>query len=289
MSEDQNIPAEESADDGQRSTEENAQSLSESQLQTTNYQLQTENMEVHKHPHHVTHKKKWTEYFLEFFMLFLAVFLGFVAENWREHIVERHREKEYMINMIEDLRSDTAEIQYQIKIGTVMAARADSLVNLLNNEPMTDVPKLYGLTYFRIVRIVLEDRTSSQLKNAGGMRLILNKKVADTIREYWNINKVLENISTRLEEIAFRAQGIGTQLFNNKYFIRSNKEDAFSAAVSIDPAARLIDNDPKLLAQFSNWRSSHNFVLRNYIRNMREAKLAATGLIDLIKKEYHLE
>ena len=23
----------------------------------------TENMEVHKHPHHVTHKKKWGEYF----------------------------------------------------------------------------------------------------------------------------------------------------------------------------------------------------------------------------------
>lgn len=31
-------------------------------------------MEAH-HPHHVTPKKKWTEYLLEFFMLFLAVFL----------------------------------------------------------------------------------------------------------------------------------------------------------------------------------------------------------------------
>lgn len=39
-------------------------------------------------PHHVTHKKKWVEYLLEFFMLFLAVFLGFVAENIREHTVE---------------------------------------------------------------------------------------------------------------------------------------------------------------------------------------------------------
>jgi len=35
---------------------------------------ETETMEVHKHPHHVTHKKKWGEYLLEFFMLFLAVF-----------------------------------------------------------------------------------------------------------------------------------------------------------------------------------------------------------------------
>src|ERR1044071_6020954 len=57
-----------------------------------------ENMEVHKHPHHVTHKKKWGEYLLEFLMLFLAVFLGFVAENIREHNVEREREKELAIS-----------------------------------------------------------------------------------------------------------------------------------------------------------------------------------------------
>ncbi len=32
----------------------------------------------------MTHKKKWGEYLLESFMLFLAVFLGFIAENMRE-------------------------------------------------------------------------------------------------------------------------------------------------------------------------------------------------------------
>src|SRR5215204_169750 len=64
-------------------------------------------MEVHKHPHHVTHKKKWGEYLLEFFMLFLAVFLGFVAENVRENGVERHREQEYMQSLLNDLKSDT--------------------------------------------------------------------------------------------------------------------------------------------------------------------------------------
>ena len=47
---------------------------------TINHQPST-NMEVHKHPHHVTHKKKWGEYLLEFFMLFLAVFLGFVGRH----------------------------------------------------------------------------------------------------------------------------------------------------------------------------------------------------------------
>jgi hypothetical protein len=62
------------------------------QKQTSNIDPQTAEMEVHKHPHHVMHKKKWNEYLLEFFMIFFAVFLGFLAENRREHIVEHRPE-----------------------------------------------------------------------------------------------------------------------------------------------------------------------------------------------------
>ena len=54
---------------------------------------ETENMEIHKHAHRERHKKNWVDYLSEFFMLFLAVFLGFIAENTREHIVDREREK----------------------------------------------------------------------------------------------------------------------------------------------------------------------------------------------------
>src|SRR2546423_11024908 len=67
---------------------------------------ETENMEIHKHPHHVTHKKKWGEYLLEFLMIFLAVFLGFIAENQREHIVEHQREKKFAKRLLSDLRQD---------------------------------------------------------------------------------------------------------------------------------------------------------------------------------------
>ena len=45
-------------------------------------------MEVHKHPHHVIHKKKWGEYLLEFLMLFLSVFLGFVTESIKKFFIK---------------------------------------------------------------------------------------------------------------------------------------------------------------------------------------------------------
>ena len=84
-----------------------------------------ENMEVHKHPHHVTHKKKWGEYLLEFFMLFLAVFLGFLVENYREHQVEKDKAKQYVRSFYDDLKTDTAEFaRITPKVFTIFNKRA---------------------------------------------------------------------------------------------------------------------------------------------------------------------
>ena len=62
-------------------------------------------MEVHHHPH--VAKKNFKEYFLEFLMIFLAVTLGFIAENIRESFTEHRQQKEYIVSFYEDLKTDT--------------------------------------------------------------------------------------------------------------------------------------------------------------------------------------
>ncbi len=42
-------------------------------------------------------------------MLFLAVFCGFLAEYQLEHIIENHKEKQYVESMIADMREDSAK------------------------------------------------------------------------------------------------------------------------------------------------------------------------------------
>jgi hypothetical protein len=71
-------------------------------------------MEVH-HPHHPTHKKKWSEYIIEFVMLFAAVTLGFFAENVREHQIIEHRTHQNLQSIILDLKKDSLLIQQRIK------------------------------------------------------------------------------------------------------------------------------------------------------------------------------
>jgi hypothetical protein len=71
-------------------------------------------MEVH-HPHHPTHKKKWSEYIIEFVMLFAAVTLGFFAENVREHQIIEHKTHQNLESVVLDLKEDSVLIQDRIK------------------------------------------------------------------------------------------------------------------------------------------------------------------------------
>ena len=73
-------------------------------------------MEVH-HPHHPTHKKKWSEYIIEFVMLFTAVTLGFFAENIREGIAEKHKTEELKRAIVYDLKKELIELEeYKVQI-----------------------------------------------------------------------------------------------------------------------------------------------------------------------------
>jgi hypothetical protein len=169
-------------------TEVEVETSTASQPETQNSKPQTDAMEVHKHPHHVTHKKKWNEYLLEFLMLFLAVFLGFIAENIREDQAEKKRGEEYVKSFVEDLKKDTAQFRMLISEYT----EADSATNQItscydtvNHHANSTVCLSTIISYLTgFTDYIYTDRTIQQLKNAGGLRLIQDKTVADSVISY---------------------------------------------------------------------------------------------------------
>jgi len=64
-------------------------------------------MEVHHHPHIPTHAKPWKEYLLEGLMIFVAVTLGYGAENVREHYVETKKALISAKNLYVDVTYDS--------------------------------------------------------------------------------------------------------------------------------------------------------------------------------------
>ena len=101
-------------------------------------------MEVHHHAH--TSRKKWTHYFWEFLMLFLAVFCGFLAENQREHMIEHKREKQYIRSLTQDIGKATAHVNFLTSRYDMILAHCDSVLVNFNefakNESTTAAEEL---------------------------------------------------------------------------------------------------------------------------------------------------
>jgi hypothetical protein len=245
-------------------------------------------MEVHAHSH--TARKKWTHYLWEFLMLFLAVFCGFLAENFREGQVERHREKEYMRSLIQDLNADISEINGALEFGAVIAEKLDSVVYILNEkDPDKNAYDLYRLGAITggIVVVSFNDRTASQLKNAGTMRLIRNADLSDSIQNYWTSVKDDESLAQKMFDMQVKSGDLWVQMSSNKYIER--KDPSNPSAVSIKKDAKLINSDARLIVQLSNRTRGRCTILNFYLAKIRETKEMALRLIDLIKKEYHLK
>jgi hypothetical protein len=246
-------------------------------------------MEVHQHSH--TPRKKWTHYFWEFLMLFLAVYCGFLAENQREHMVEHQREKQYMRSLLEDLQTDTTSIATVIKRAVLQKAQLDSLIELGNYSAMDsgNIQKFYMLhgKTIRFLNIHLEDRTTSQLKNAGGMRLIRNTEVSTAIRQYWNQQDMIYTIRERLESAGEKIADVSTRIFFKKYFIPG--KEPLDPPLGIKPGAIFIDGDPKLIAEYINRVATKSLRTGVYLAELGTALKQATELMELIKKGYRLK
>jgi len=239
-------------------------------------------MEVHAHSH--TPRKKWTHYLWEFLMLFLAVFCGFLAEYKLEHIVEHNREKEYMQSMAEDLQQDTAEISRILKFVYLQRAELDSLLNqleLYSSTHVLDVKKLYQRHFdnFGANVATFSERTLSQLKNAGGLRLIRIKSVADSISIYDSKIQYLSLVGKTYDEVSTDVGIAGYAIFDNRFF-RANFTDNF---------IQLITTDAKTLREYSNRVFTLYTVANYYYSYLAKQKELAKKLIGLIKKDYHLK
>ena len=243
-------------------------------------------MEVHAHSH--TARKKWTHYLWEFLMLFLAVFCGFLAENIRENTVERHREKQFIQSYIEDLKADTNSIRSTIKFQEKKLIILDSLMFLLATQKIKGYEtELYyfGRVIQRSSRFSSNDRTITQLKNSGSLRLIRNEQVADSMISYQKTVVELErDAETELAERQ-RMYPILSSMFSPFIFDQMVTLDGIHRPENNPP---LRSYDPSLqqdLAFYIHQLKGSSYLLQRRLEHLYNK---AINSIVLLKKEYHL-
>jgi hypothetical protein len=257
-------------------------------------------MEVHHHAH--TARKKWTHYFWEFLMLFLAVTLGFLVENKREHYIEQLRVKEFARSLASDLARDTANITYIINRIKIQIKNTDSLVTYLKGRKPHDVQNihLFALTVLdRYPAYRWSRSTLEQIKNSGSLRYFGDTMVR-YISSYDALSRHMDEDHRNDEEMANRAAASRDKIVDVSYpnelagelylhfdsIIKTSSYREFAARDNTP----LLSNDSITLKIFVNEKLN---IRRNLaIRADDELKaLLNQGrrLIGLLKNKYHFQ
>ena len=247
-------------------------------------------MEVHHHAH--TERKKWSHYFWEFLMLFLAVFCGFLAEYTLEHKIEKDREKQFIKSHVNDIKADVAQLNLVIQKRNEKIQRLDSVVALIN---LPDYAAYGSRIYFNAIhtarlvdiRFTANDGTLLQLKNAGGLRLIRNRAVADSIVHYDVSIRNLEKLGEQEMQAAHEYRTIAKRVFNSLVLDRMLDENNVAHRPADNPA--LLAFNKQDLADLNFAVYSVKIVVKGMRRDSKKLLQQATNLLATINEKYHLE
>ena len=162
-------------------------------------------MEVHHHSHH---PKKWKEYITEFLMLFLAVSMGFIAENLREKHIENERSEELMQAFIMDIKENQKQLDSLIKNNKRISYYYDTLafVHGFSKKPINLKALAVNMDLW-MYRFQNKKTIFEQMKSTGALRYIQDKEILNAVLRYE------ENASM----VELRSMGSETDQYNNEF------------------------------------------------------------------------
>jgi hypothetical protein len=263
-------------------------SASETQKEAASFQsdqIKTHTMEVHHHPDLHHKKKQWKEYFLEFMMIFLAVTLGFLAENLREHISESDKERVFAGSLYADFNADTSTLHQLIDYTVAKIKNIDSLEDCIHKAGNRyNDSTLYGCVLYLISTFQFDNvnGTYEQLKSSGSLRFFkqslvnnLNSYDATSLKlklmEDWENKFLYEKVNPQTQQMCsckvFNDLRAGTVVKHEMYLKNMNEE-------SID----VLLNQAELIKRLRERQLNQHRILLQKANEI---------LIDL-KEEYHL-
>ena len=234
-------------------------------------------------------------------MLFLAVSLGFYAENIREGILHKKEVKTQLNSMLSDLQSDNILLGSVTDRNSHSAQMADSLVELLHSD-ITNTAEIYFAARTVTANVgyyYTNSKSFDQLKTAGLLRYIKNKELLDSIGTYyvsfqWLANQI-DLLRLKLDEIhkgnslLFDSYVFQQMLINVK-IISSGSLGGQRTNISkplVKPS--LLSADAKDINTVSLNYHYYSTTMKFYIRNAIALQNRAKGLIEMIKKEYRFD
>jgi hypothetical protein len=270
--------------------------------QTANQKLPTEQMEVHHHPDLHHEKKPWKEYLLEGLMIFLAVFLGFIAENIREGITERDHEKQSIESLVKAVVTDTLQLHRVIDRTTLSNHSIAALLTIKDRDfsKEENKQKFYSGIFngvFIDVYFKSNDAALQQLNTSGSLRSIRNHGTTDSIFNYTLNNKNItaqeaDNYFAFKEIINRVAKIIDLTIYKDSTMVKKSIDSINNTGVPFAFTGRTlppINADKLLLKETYNYLTLLMGANDSYVALLNNQLNYGQRLIVYLKKEYDLK
>jgi|SRR5579871_64738 len=251
-------------------------------------------MEVHHHPH--VEKKNFKEYFLEFIMIFLAVTLGFFAENLREYFKDKSEIQNDMQSMVADLRADVSMYNYYISENQLSDRKIDTLITLLktNRSNSSDIYFLARYITASNNTYTPSTKTFDQMKSSAALKLIEPRDLLDSISDYYQSLQWFPGVNTLQNEKLSEVHLANSQLFDGYVF--QKMFEVVSTKFGAKGNLKKPEGNPAFLSDNLNVINSV-IMAYHYLFSVTEVNNKgaivryenAKRLIDLLKKEYNLQ
>ena len=144
-------------------------------------------MEVHHHPDLHHKHKKFREYFLEFFMIFLAVTMGFFAESIREHYVETRNTRQYLETFKQELINNKRVFVSADSVYRIVVPCQDSIIRIFLEKRENQDLHMIGRLLRNVTRVInpgIDMAAYQQMVNSGGLKNIDNLSLRDSLSTY---------------------------------------------------------------------------------------------------------
>jgi hypothetical protein len=245
------------------------------------------NMEVHHHPDLHHEPKKWKEYFLEFLMIFLAVSMGFIAENFRENQVNKEKEINYIEHLVRDLKGQQKDISEAIKTNEQRIIAIDTFVNVRaldfskksNNDLFFKLfadAQIWSIGIFKVNEITL-----TQIKSTGALNII-RPKIGNLIAELDMSNQNIKWV----EQFPDRHSEEMIRLIYELTDYPSIWDKNGNMNQDLPP---LLTDDKKKLMKYFNISADLKYTIEGYNGNLRAHQALINKVIKALYEEYDLQ
>jgi hypothetical protein len=243
-------------------------------------------------------KRDWTSYFKEFLMLFLAVFCGFMAENYRDSQSENTYAKEYAKSLVKDLENDTIMINGANMQKNIILKSIDSISEIIHHGISGYMVK--GSFYYHAQMVsfspstIWNEATLIQITQSGNLRYFKNAELVNKISSYYSRQGYISGLIDSDKIKRNTTLEIKSRILNNYHYkpfsslLPSRENESVDSLMHV--LMPLQNSDKDLLNEFANSLENRRFYFTLVISETYPMmKSQAHELILLLKKEYNIQ